>query len=317
MNKPKPHAFKVGKIRAASNAPLAVKLSLGICLLLGLLFLILSATKFGRAVSYVGTYIPDLEHDLGVALIISFVVASLFELYRSTRHQMESMKDVIDFAMGDLITGEVWRDVQALIENKTVIRRNVRLRLEFQPESALQLHESILRVEHEYDIWSLRNRRSKFKIVHELDYQFRNERLKLPAWVEVLIDPPESKTDAGWRLEKGEPNLEIEVKLAPRRDEESIFVRTVRSELAHIPGSYNFYTPEFMKGLRLAIVGCPANITIEVWIRPHGGGEALVSQDYTWSYDQLIFPGQGIEIKFISSQESQAATAAPAVVIES
>src|SRR5205823_161627 len=91
----------------------------------------------------------------------------------------------------------------------------------------------------------------------------------------------------------------IPIRLASRRDNESVFVRTERREIVHVPGSYNFYTPEFMKGLRLCILGCPPSVRLEVWVRPHGGAAALKDKDHTWSYDQIIFPGQGIEIKFV------------------
>jgi hypothetical protein len=55
-----------------------------------------------------------------------------------------------------------------------------------------------------------------------------------------------------------------------------------------------------MKGLHVSIVGCPKDIGIEVWVRPHGSSEALLDEDRTWSYQQLLFSGQGIEIKFIT-----------------
>lgn len=244
----------------ARKTPLAVKLSLAISLLLGILLLVFSALKLGHDLPYVGFIVPDLCHDLGIAFLVSFAVAWLFEIYRSVRHQMESMRDVIDFVMGEQITADVWMEVKELIENKCVIRRDVRFRFEFERCDELAEHESILKVEHEYNLYSLRNKKQTLSITHELDYHFRSELLGLPKWEGIVIE---------------------------------------RREIVHVPGSYNFYTPEFMKDLRLSILGCPRGVRLEVWIRPHGGGEALKDKDHTWSYDQIIFPGQGIEIKFI------------------
>jgi len=74
------------------KTPLAVKLSLAISLLAGILLLIFSALKVGHSLPLVGFIIPDLCHDLGIAFLVSFAVAWLFEIYRSVRHQMESMR---------------------------------------------------------------------------------------------------------------------------------------------------------------------------------------------------------------------------------
>ncbi len=212
---------------------------------------------------------------------------------------MESMLDVIDLVMGEQITADVWMEVKELIENKCVIRRDTRLRFEFQRVAELREHECVLKVEHEYSLHSLRNKKLAFSIEHELDYQFENRSLGLPKWEAVVIDPVDARTEPERRTEPSKPLLNVPIRLASRRDNEPVFVRTERREIVHVPGSYNFYTPEFMKGLRLSIIGCPAGVRLEVWVRPHGGGHALQDKNHTWSYDQIIFPGQGVEIKFI------------------
>jgi hypothetical protein len=175
------------------TTPLAVTLSLTISLPLGFLLVILSSLKVGRSLPYIGLVLPDLYHDLGIAFFVSASVAGLFELYRSNRHEMESMKDVIDFAMSDKITGEVWQEVQELMEAKKVIRRNVRLRLEFVVQAGIQFHESVLKVEHEYDLYSLRKKRFKEHVRHELDYQFRNDQINVPRWEAAIVHPSGAK----------------------------------------------------------------------------------------------------------------------------
>jgi len=283
----------------ARKTPLAVKLSLAISLLLGILLLIFSNLNVGRGLPYIGYILPALFHDLGIAFLVSFAVAWLFEIYRSVRHQMESMRDVIDFVMGEQITADVWMELKELIEHKYVIRRDVRIRLEFERADGLREHESVLKVEHEYNLYSLRNKKRTLSIEHELDYQFDNRALGLPKWETVVVDPPDAREKSQERVDLTNPKLNIPIHLAPRQDNESVFVRTERREIVHVPGAYNFYTPEFMKGLRLSVVGCPPGVRLEVWVRPHGGGEALKGEDHNWSYDQIIFPGQGVEIKFV------------------
>jgi hypothetical protein len=283
--------------RHARTTPLTVKLSLAISLLLGILLLVCAALKLGHSWPYVGPIAPDLWHDLGIAFLVSFAVAWLFEIYRSVHHQMESMRDVIDFVMGELITADVWLEVKELIEAKYVIRRDVRIRLELGLVAGLREHEAVLKVEHEYNMWSLRNKKRTMTVEHELDYQFKNPGLDLPRWETLVIDPPDVRVEGPIDLDA--PQLRVGVYLPPRQDERPVFVRTERREIVHVPGSYNFYTPDFMKGLRLTILGCPPDVRVEVWVRPHGGGHALQDQDHTWSYEEIIFPGQGIEIKFI------------------
>lgn len=249
-----------------------------------------SSAKLGGQLPYVGFIVPDLSHDLGIAFLVSFAVAWLFEIYRSERQQMESMRDVIDFVMGEEITANVWMEVKELIEHKSVIRRDVRFRFEFDRIDGLNSHEWIMKVEHEYRLYSLRSKRIKLNIHHELDYQFECKPLGLPKWETGVVDPSTAKTRPQEPIKLATSELDIEVSLPKRADNDSVFVRTERSEIVHVPGSYNFHTPEFVKGLRLSIIKCPPGVRLEVWVRPHGRGEVLREEDHTWFCDQIIFP---------------------------
>jgi hypothetical protein len=293
----------------ARRTPLAVKLSLGVCLLLGLLLLVVSllmnpvSNREGNNHEGYSHLVPNLLHDLGIAFCVSFAVAGLFEIYRSVRHQIENFRDVIDFVMGEQITPDVWMEVKELIEAKRVIRRGVVLRLELQRDPSLDSREAILKVEHQYDLFPLCEKSSKYTIEHELDYQFKHPSLNLPSWELAVVVPDVARTQKD-EIDLSSPCLKVEVSL-PRRDKESIFVQTRRRELVYLPGSYNFYIPEFTQGFRLTIVGCPPEIGVEVLVRPHGGGQALPNQDGTWSSEQLIFPGQGIEVKFVQRDSTR------------
>jgi hypothetical protein len=294
--------------QAARTTPWELTLSLIICAIAGVSLLV---TASFRPLIW-GIRIPepifDLFHDLGIALIVSAVVGGLFEIYRTARHQLESMRDVIDYVMADKITSEVWMELDYLIEEKCVIRRSVVLRLEVERNSKLQGHEAVLKVDHLYELHSLREKHSKFKIRHELDYQLARPDLGLPYWETIVVTPEEAKTSKE-KIDKSNPLLDIEVALQPRRNDAPISVQTRRQELIQLPGSYNFYAPEFMKGIRMSLVGCPPEFEAEVLVRPHGGGEALPNRDNTWSFEHLIFPGQGIEVKFKqrTNQESHSA----------
>jgi hypothetical protein len=184
---------------------------------------------------------------------------------------MESMRDVIDLVMDEKITSEVWMDLKDLIEAKSVIRRNVMLRLELEPHPQLQEHEAVLKIEHQYELWPLRDKKLDFTIKQELDYQFDRPDLGLPKREFALIDDPASTKRVLSHEALLSPQLEIPVSLQPRRHNQSVFVQSHRQEIVHLPGSYNFYVPEFMKRLRMTLVGVPADFDVEVLVRPHGG----------------------------------------------
>lgn len=256
---------------------------------------------------------PDLARDLGIGLLVSFVVASLFEFYRNKRHEIESMKDVLDIVMGSKLTPEVWTEVVRQLESKRVIREDVDLRLELKRDPGLPAHEAILSVEHSYKLSALGNKKVKeYQIRHELDYQFSRQSLNLPRWEAGYVDPS-SAILRGSKINLKKPVLEFQVSLEARQNNEPLYVETRRVEIVTLPGSYNFYVPEFMMGFRLRVIGCPGFRT-EVIVRPYGSAEALSpAGDNSWKFDELIFPGQGIEVKFLQMRLLGSPTATDAL----
>ncbi len=254
--------------------------------------------------------IQDLTRDLGIALIVSGVVAVLFELYRSLHHQIESMKDVIDAVMTDKLTKAVWFELEDLIEKKSLLRKGLRVRLEVHRDDNLQPHEARLRVELEYLLEAI-GKRGPLKIAHDLDYHLANRRLKLPRFERITIlritentsSAREEAVDGG-QLDKANADGRLELPLAALQPSEVLRIRVVREEIVHAPGSYNLYTPEFTKGLRVLIAACPDEFRTEVWVRPQGEGKHLVQTGNEWWSEDLILPGQGVEIKFIVKSEA-------------
>lgn len=81
--------------------------------------------------------LQEVTRDLGIAFVVSSVVAVLFELYRSLHHQIEAMKDVIDAVMADKLTKAVWFELEDLIEKKAVLRKELRVRLALYSDARL------------------------------------------------------------------------------------------------------------------------------------------------------------------------------------
>jgi hypothetical protein len=88
--------------------------------------------------------------------------------------------------------------------------------------------------------------------------------------------------------------------MEPLRGGESVRVQLIREESVYLPGSYNFYTPEFTMGLVIDVAKIPDDIEAEVWVRPQGEQRAPSRLDRGWRTTQLILPGQGVEIEFLN-----------------
>jgi len=212
------------------------------------ILLLLSFVKFGgRDLSL------DFVRDLAIALTVGGFVACLFEIYHHITYEMRTMSEVIDTVMGDKITPDVWREVKNLMERRTVIRRDVRIRLSLQMGDGLEEHQAILRVEHDYNLCGLSSHRVSARIEHELDYHLQPA-LDLPRFEHVGINPPGPGMHQWDRetLKRDFPDGKFSYELTVEPSgEEPVRVQTQRLELVYVPGSYNFYSAEFVKGLQL------------------------------------------------------------------
>jgi hypothetical protein len=242
--------------------------------------------------------LAELLRDLGIAFVIAAVVAAVFEIYRSVRHEVETMRHVIDVIMHDQLSPEVWADLKDLIDKKNVIRRNARIRLQLQRRPEMNPHEAELLVEFQYDLHPLTRKKASVTVSHELDYQFRNDQLGLPRFSRFVVDPhPGKATDL--TPQNSEAKIQKELEFPPSS---SLFYRISvdRVEVVHVPGSYNLYTPEFLKDFSLNVVESPQDVTWEVHVRPQGGGQVVKDVGgHSWSCEELLLPGQGIEIKML------------------
>jgi hypothetical protein len=281
--------------------PLVVSVSLLALFFGGILLLVASVNNLGHALPYTGEVVPELLRDLGIALIVSCVVAGLFEIYRSQRHTVEGMTDVIDAILGEQISPEVWLELKELIASKQVIRRRANIRLQFRNSDSLRRNEAILDVEYQYELHALTSKAGKIPVQHELDYQLRDDHLGLPKFQSLIVQGPSGKprsfdeTTIAKVVSNGKMSFDVE--LSPRDGQPST-IRIARSELVHVPGAYNLYTPEFMKDVSITVVNSPNAIGVEVLVRPQGKGQIMTQTGNTWLCSHLLLPGQGIEIKF-------------------
>lgn len=157
----------------------------------------------------------------------------------------------------------------------------------------------------EYELFGLQTTLVSTAVQHELDYQFQNERKNLPRFERLVIEKPGEQAqvfegDALHAIVK-DGAIRYPVSLAGR-DARPVRIRTDRWEITHAPGSYNLYMQEITKGLRIQVDECPPNVAIDVRVRPQERTDTLKPAANTWVYDDLILPGQGVEIKFIEKK---------------
>lgn len=278
---------------------------------LGLILLVVVHTWKYRTYYEPGAFIEitqDVVRDLGIAFIVSSIVGQLFELYRSLRHSIDSMKDVVDAVMADKLTKEVWFQLEDLIENKKVLRVGLRIRLELERDELLKPHEAKLRAEIDYEVKGIGRRPNPVVIKHDLDYQLTNSSLKLPRFERITIgrqNDQQVETYVGEDLNKHVKEGRFEKRIGKLKYGESVQVQVVREELVHVPGSYNLYTTEFSTGIAVNVAKLPDGVDAEVWVRPQGEGRSPAREHFEWRTDSLILPGQGVEIKFLASPRPQ------------
>jgi hypothetical protein len=270
----------------------------------GIILLFLAHLKWHEDWS---SFFPDLLRDLGMAFIISTVVALLIEFYRFAHHWFGAMWEMLDLLMSEEITSAVWLELKDLIKGKKVIRKGVHIRLALTTGHGLPEHLRELSVEYGYSLHGLGKKRTRIELAHELDYQFAGIDKILPRFTRFTVDDGTGSAGIDFEADMKAAQATGTIKRVvwvPPRDGTAIQVWIERRELVPIPGSYNLYTPDFMKGLNVIVADGASDVRVEVWIRPQGSGEELRQLGNSWYSDELILPGQGIEVKFITGERA-------------
>ena len=122
--------------------------------------------------------------------------------------------------------------------------------------------------------------------------------LDLSTWKSILLGLTcFSRTREKLKTEFPNGTFSCEVPVE-QSDGQPVHIQTQRLELVRLPGSYNFYSAEFVKGLQLTFGEWPTDVEFDVQVRPLGKGMDIKSGQKTCSCDALLLPGQGIEIRF-------------------
>lgn len=230
----------------------------------------------------------DFGRDLGIAFIVSGVIAMLIELRRSSMEEKEAGITLLNEVLGSAIGAEAWLEIQNLIAERHQIRRNAQITFEEWTyiDEARSLAKAKIR--YRYDAYSTTGRSEDGKIRHELDYHLRTE--GAPRWVSVSINGQPINVDPGDSV------VDEHVSLSPSTP---TTVETIRYELIYVPGAWNLYFTQWTQGLMITFSPTLEDLEIKPVIHPRDEIDKVDQQGSNlWVYKKLLLPGQGLEFKF-------------------
>jgi hypothetical protein len=252
---------------------------------LGAIILIARTLHFHKEVA------DDLLRDFGIALLLSGAIAMLIEFRRASLDEKEAGLVLLSQVLGSQMGAEAWTELQRIIAEKRQVRRDVLL--SFEEWVPLEPNLVKAKIHYKYDAYSTTGRDEQSKVRHELDYQVR--RSDAPSWVSVKIDGVDrTPGDATY------PRFEEHVTLTDKKTT----VEVTRWELIHVPGSWNLYLTQWTRGLTMKFVPQqPSGLEIVPVLHPRDENKiAFDDKSRSWTYPDLLVPGQGLEFKFIEKR---------------
>jgi hypothetical protein len=286
-------------------------LILGLAFLAGMALLLIARRAEGH-LKNIRDYVWHGAREVGFALVIAAVVSVLFEFYQREREADLTTVKNFDANMAEQLTPDVWNDVKRQILKKTLLRRNAEIKFDIIRQQGLRPDQVAMDVDFAYELENLRPENAHITIEHELDYQFSYPDQDLPSFSRITIIAPDrnqSRDLQGAELRRFCPNgiLHVELDMPPKLEGKHARIETRRREIVYAPGSYNLYMTEYTKSLIVQRLHPTTGFDVEVKVRPQGVGQSLIRTGDTWKCDELILPGQGVEIKFVDPSRGTAA----------
>jgi hypothetical protein len=244
----------------------------------------------------------DLLRDIGIAFLVAVLVARFYELHERGKRERERIEGVLDATMAEYVPPEIWQDTKEQFKRRKLIRKEVEIRFDLKHDKSLSGNLAIIELEFEYMLHGLGQKPVKERVQHELDYQFEEKGSNLPRFDRLLVQKGRETRlyDTPAKLQQivKDGIVTVDVEVGGRKDP-GVRILTKRLELTNVPGSYNLFMTELTKGLRLRVGRFPEDVEIDVKIRPEGNWEKVTAAGNEWTYDELMLPGTGIEIKLI------------------
>lgn len=252
-----------------------------------------------------------IVRDLGIGFLVAALVGAIFELHMRVRFSSQTMGDVLNVAMGELIDPEVWREAKSQVLSREIIRKDNHIHLLIKPIASCP-GKAVFQLEFEYELCGLHPRTREVELVHELD-DFLQHGADYPRFQYIQVGEKRYEgEDLRKRLERGRFVAKVDL---PGKDEKPITVISAREEIVYLPGSYNLTMTELTNGITLHLEDLPEGFEAEVTLRPHTPLPIALKKDVPLNSqfrNTLLLPGQGIEFRF-RTKAGQAPAIQPAV----
>lgn len=244
----------------------------------------------------------DLSRDIGIAFIVSSLVTIAYETYARTRFDLAKISALLDTVYGSGIPPRVWERIKETLLKREVMRQNAVIHLGVLRDENIDADNLVLDVDLSYDLANLQSKAAEYLVVHGLDEHITAH--NLPRFMYASIGPrSEVITDSrSWSttdelLSVANGSLTLKVLLRPNSEDAAVPLRIRRREVRECPGSYYLIMTEVTDGVTVYLDECPADVDVEVAIRPSEAFRHLKSGDLVLVEEPLL-PGHGLEFKF-------------------
>lgn len=237
--------------------------------------------------------LKEFVRDFGIALIIAAAVTAVYEAYARDRATRETMEQMLERVLGDLVDQSIWRELKDQILDKPAVRRNARLNLWLSKPEKGPDHILVLTSELQYSLQSLRSTPREIKILHFVDEFMDNACSIKPKFNHVYVGGKKQPLTNDKRFEH-------KVTLAGR-DTPGLEVDVERTELVYLPGAYNFILSELTELKSIVLKQVPDDV--EVVVNCLFKEEKLTVESYLCP-DKFLLPGQCLEIRFLKIQNT-------------
>jgi hypothetical protein len=247
---------------------------------------------------------PELWHhmvrDIGIAIIVSTIVATVYELNLRYTFDLRTMLAIVDAAMGTDIPPEVWDETKKSILQRDTYRQDVEIRINVQRNQKLPEGQAELWLETGYTLSLLKDPARPIIVRPTLAPHMENEAAHLPRFEWIKVGAREIAGESLDKLTKVEEDNEKVITLDVTQElshAKSVRIVTRRREITSVPGSYYLIIPELTKGFRLTIDRVPEGVDADVRVYSVSAESRMTRTGMTWDFDGVILPGQAIRMR--------------------
>jgi len=235
----------------------------------------------------------EFLRDIGIAFLVSAVIAVIYELHARARYDRETMRGVLGSIYNDIVDGSVWNEIRNQILDREVVRKNGQVTLSLIEDDSLPKGQYVVWIEFEYHLCGLRSTPRKVNLRHFLDSFMKSE--DLPRFDQIVIG---DQVYRGSELDKyydAKTGVFEKRHLVDGRSGEPIPVVVERREIVYVPGAYNLIMGELTDGVRIHLQGICDGIQLDVNVKEDI--RRLKKDDYQ-KFPEFFLPYQAIEFRF-------------------